>query len=103
VGITSLARSEAAAREGILVGTPEMVIEATSPSNSFSDVMKFKRTCEENDTQVFWVVDPYSRTVAVSRGKGEGLDTYGMGEQVPIRLFDVTSSLEVDRIFEGIV
>jgi len=52
---------------------------------------------------VFWVVDPYSRTVAVSRVKGEGLDTYGMGEQVPIRLFDATSHLEVQRIFEGIV
>jgi len=103
VGITSLARSAAAAREGILVGTPEMVIEVISPSNSFSDVMKFKRTCEENDTQVFWVVDPYTRTVAVSRGKGEGLDTYGIGEQAPIRLFDVTSHLEVQRIFEGIV
>ncbi|SPF50487.1 hypothetical protein SBA4_440019 [Candidatus Sulfopaludibacter sp. SbA4] len=52
VGITSLARSAAAAREGILVGTPEMVIEVISPSNSFSDVMKFKRTCEENDAGV---------------------------------------------------
>ena len=49
------------------------------------------------------MVDPDTRTVAVSGGKGDGLDTYGIGEQVPIRLFDVTSRLEVLRIFDGIV
>ena len=79
-------------------GTPELVIEVLSPSNSASEIYDREKLCLENGGQEFWVVDPDRRQVKVSTPDGRTV-TYQSGQEIPLPLFG-NAKLAVDAIFD---
>jgi Uma2 family endonuclease len=70
-----------------LIGSPELVIEVKSPSNTKAQLRdKAMTTLAGSGSGEFWVVDPKTRTVSVYT-KG-GMHVYGADQAVPVSLFE---------------
>ncbi|MGH9632985.1 MAG: Uma2 family endonuclease [Bryobacteraceae bacterium] len=80
-----------------LRGTPDLVIEVLSPSNTATEIYDKEKLCLENGCREFWVVDPDRRQVKVSTPDGI-TTTFQAGQQVPLRLLG-GSLMAVDAIF----
>ncbi len=84
--------------DGYFDGSPEVVIEVLSPSNSLREMRERRKICLENGSIEFWIVDDVERTVEVSTRDLRSI-VYKSGEQVPL-FFAPGNTLAVDSIFE---
>jgi Uma2 family endonuclease len=78
-------------------GTPELVIEVLSPSNTMSEMIDRERTCMQGGCKEFWVVEPDLQLVRVSRADGRTA-TYEIGDDIPLDLL-CGGTLSVASIF----
>ncbi len=81
--------------DGYLLGSPELVVEVLSPSNSVREISDKEHLCLESGSLEFWTVDPVRLQVKVSTVQG-GTRTYTSGQRIPL-LFGGT--IAVDDIF----
>lgn len=79
-------------------GTPELVVEVLSPSNTAAEIYDKEKLCLENGAREFWVVDPDRRQVKVSTPDGRTV-TYRSGQEIPLPLFG-NAKLAVNAIFD---
>jgi len=80
-----------------LRGSPEIVIEVLSPSNTKAEIREKAALYLSTGAQEFWIVDPKRRTVTVTRSEGEA-GVFSAGEKLPLSMFG--GDLEVAQIFE---
>ncbi len=97
VAFVSRERWEALDDDSDLQGSPEIVIEVLSPSNTKREMQEKAALYLTTGAQEFWIVDSKRRTIDVLWRSGERA-TYGVGDRVPLRLFD--AALEVALVFE---
>jgi Uma2 family endonuclease len=90
-------RLNATAPNDNLHGSPDLVIEILSPSNTVAEIYDKEKLCLENGAQEFWVVDPDRRQVKVSTPDGRTL-TYQSGQEIPLPLL-AGAKLAVESIF----
>jgi Uma2 family endonuclease len=79
-----------------LHGSPELVIEVLSPSNTRAEMREKASLCLSSGAEEFWVVHPKRRTVTVMHRDGGAL-VYAMGQRIPLTLFG--GGLAVDDVF----
>jgi Uma2 family endonuclease len=79
-----------------LYGSPELVIEVLSPSNTRAEMREKAGLCLSAGAEEFWVVHPKRRTVTVMHRDGRTL-LYAMGQRIPLTMFG--GELAVDEIF----
>ena len=97
VACVSAARYDAI--EKWLVGSPELVIEVKSPSNTKAEMHDKAMTTLAGDGAIeFWIVDPATRTVTVHSAH-EGMHVYGEDFAVPAPLFG--GCIHVAGLFGG--
>jgi len=96
VAFTSQARWDQAVEEDELFGSPELVIEILSPSNTKAEMRERAALCLSTGCQEFWVVDPVAQTVGVTDRSGQE-SLYQAGSRIPLPLF--ASELELDAAF----
>lgn len=85
--------------EDYVSGSPELVIEVLSPSNTASEMRDKRKLCLANGSVEFWVVDPQQREVEVSTADGHSV-IYSAAQQIPL-FFSPGSHIAVDAIFES--
>ncbi len=88
-------RWDAIPPEGIFTGSPDLVIEVLSPSNTAAEMRDKRKLCLETGPPQFWLVDPDARQVDVSTPDGHSV-TCSSGQQIPLCF---GGSLAVDEIF----
>jgi Uma2 family endonuclease len=98
VAFVSQARWDAADADDNLHGSPELVIEVLSRSNTKAEIREKAALYLSTGAQEFWVVDPKRKTVSVARREGNPI-VYASGERIPLPMFG--SQLELDVIFAG--
>ena len=80
-----------------LIGSPELVIEVKSPSNTKAELHdKAMTTLAGAGAVEFWIVDPKTHTVTVYSA-ASGMRIYGCGSTVPVPLF--AGGIDVAQIF----
>jgi Uma2 family endonuclease len=79
-----------------LRGSPELVIELLSPSNTKAEIHEKAVLCLSTGAQEFWVVDPKRETISVTR-QGSIPRVYQVGDRIPLSMFD--GHLDVSEIF----
>jgi len=83
-----------------LEGSPELVIEVKSPSNTKAEIDDKAMTTLAGARAVeFWIVDAETRTVLVHT-KSSGMRVYGAGETVPLPMFG--SRIVLSELFVGL-
>jgi Uma2 family endonuclease len=97
VGAVTMERWDNVPMNAVLQGTPELVIEVLSPSNTAGQINDKERLCLKTGCREFWVVDPKLRQVKVSTPDGI-TRTYEAGQEIPLNLFG-TGTLPVNEIF----
>ena len=96
VACVSRARWDATGDDDNLSGSPELVIEVLSPSNTKQEMREKMALCLATGCEEFWVVDATRKTVSVAlRGGESGL--YRMGDSVRLQAFD--GEIAVAEIF----
>jgi Uma2 family endonuclease len=85
--------------EDYLGGSPEVVIEVLSPSNTASEMLDREKTCFEGGCLEFWVVDPELRVVRVSMRTGTA-NFYASSMTIPAGIWS-NQAIDVKAIFEG--
>jgi len=97
IAAVTSARWDATDDDDNLAGSPELVIEVLSPSNTAEEINDRERLCLETGCREFWVIDPKLRQVKVS--KPDCLtQTYQAGQAIPHDIFDA-GTLPVNEIF----
>jgi Uma2 family endonuclease len=97
VAAISLARYRQTDLDGYIEGSPELVIEVLSPSNTVSEMQDKQDTCFRGGCLEFWTVDTKRQTVCIVTSKGT-TSIYGPGQRVPLALFG-GAEIAVDDIF----
>jgi Uma2 family endonuclease len=97
VAYVSRERWDAAGDDDNLHGSPELVIEVLSPSNTKAEIHEKAVLCLSTGTQEFWVLDPKRKSVSVTSKNGSTV-VYRFGERIPLPMFH--SEIEVAEIFE---
>src|SRR5580700_2882690 len=87
VAYVSQRRWDATDDDDNLRGSPELVIEILSASNTIAEIREKAVLCLSSGTQEFWVVDPKRETVSVTRQDGEA-SVYHKGDRIPLSMFD---------------
>lgn len=82
--------------EDNVAGSPDLIIEVLSPSNSASEMYEREELCLATGCAEFWVVDPERQTVRVA--KPGSFAVYHPGDQIPLALLG-GGTLAVDAIF----
>ena len=83
-----------------LMGSPELVIEVKSPSNTKDELHDRAMTTLAGDGAVeFWIVDPKTTTVAVY-SKTAGVHLYRTPATLPVPFME--ASIPLDRLFAAI-
>jgi Uma2 family endonuclease len=100
VAYVSYERWNAANRTRNLRGSPELIIEILSPSNTTAEMNERKKIFLESGCLEFWVLDPINRQIDVSTPDGV-TTTYRTGQSIPLPLLG-GGSLPVDDIFNGL-
>jgi Uma2 family endonuclease len=98
VAFVSRERWEATSADDNLHGSPELVIEVLSPSNTKAEMHEKAVLCLSTGTQQFWVADAKKRTISVTPKDGVPV-VYRMGDRIPLPMFD--SYLDVADLFEA--
>jgi Uma2 family endonuclease len=84
--------------DGYFSGTPDLVVEVLSPSNTRAEIRNKTKVCLEQGTREFWVVDGSHSQVDVSTPDGRTI-TYKSGQEIPL-FFAADARLAVDEIFK---
>jgi Uma2 family endonuclease len=83
-----------------LEGSPELVIEVKSPSNTKAEMHdKAMTTLAGAGAVEFWIVDAETKTALV-HGKASGMRLYSAGEAVPLPMF--ASRIALSELFIGL-
>jgi Uma2 family endonuclease len=82
-------------------GSPDLVIEVASPSNSASKLRSLEKLCLETGAREFWVVYPDLGLVEVCTPGWKHV-SYEYGSLIPLDSFGCPDSLPVDEIFVSI-
>lgn len=69
-----------------LHGSPELVIEVLSPSDTKAEIQEKAALCLSTGAQEFWVADPVRKTVSVTTVAGRPV-LYRMGDTIPLPMF----------------
>jgi Uma2 family endonuclease len=96
VAFVSQSRWDAADADDNLHGSPELVIEVLSPSNTKAEIREKAALYLSTGAQEFWVVDPKRQTVTVASRDADPI-VYATGDCIPLPMFG--SRIEVDLIF----
>ncbi len=96
VAFISQERWEATGDEEDLSGTPELVIEVMSKSNTSAKMRELAALCLSANTVEFWVVDPYRKTIGVTLREG-ATSIFRENDVVPIKLFG--TKLALNQVF----
>lgn len=96
VAYVSRQRWDATDDDDNLHGSPELVIEVLSPSNTKAEIHEKAVLCLSSGAQEFWVVDPKREPVSVTRQTGVAT-VYRTGNRIPLPMFH--SHLDVSEIF----
>jgi Uma2 family endonuclease len=79
-----------------LNGSPEIVIEVKSPSNTKAELSDKAMTTLNGEGAIeFWIVDAKAVTVTVHTRKG--MSVYHAGQSVPVAIF--AGAIEIDHLF----
>jgi Uma2 family endonuclease len=97
VAVVSQARSRAIDPDDNLRGSPELVIEVKSPSNTPRQLRELASLCLANGRVEFWVVDLEQVAVTIIQQDGSS-SLLRRGESISLSRFD-GESLTVDEIF----
>lgn len=83
-----------------LVGSPELVIEVKSSSNTRQELQDKAMTALAGGADQFWIVDHEKRIVTVfHRLSGMQMYRRSTGDAVPLSMF--AGSIHLDHLFEG--
>jgi len=96
VAFVSRERWDATSDDDNLHGSPELVIEVLSPSNTKAEIHEKAVLFLSTGTKEFWVLDPKRRTVSVTPQSGNPV-VYRIGDRIPLPMFQ--SELDVAGIF----
>ncbi len=80
-----------------LSGSPDLVAEVLSPSNTAQENNDKEHTCFQGGCSEFWVVDPKLRTIRVSTPDKQAR-TYTVEDQIPLARFG-GAALDAAEIF----
>ena len=97
VGMITSQRFRAAPRDGWLGGSPDLVVEVISPSDTQMELNDREHTCFQGGCREFWVVDPNLQIIKVFTPDGIG-HTYRIGDEIPLDRF-VPGKLAVAEVF----
>lgn len=97
VAFVSQVRWDSVDDEDNLHGSPELVIEVISPSNSKLEMREKAALCLATGCEEFWMVDPEARSVTVVR-RGHPSLSYNLGASIPLALFSA-EGLPVSDIY----
>ena len=86
LAFVSQSRFDAIDDEDNLHGSPELVVEVLSPSNTVAEMYEKEALCLGNGALEFWVVDPATRQVRVASSAGP-TRSYGEGDLIPLESF----------------
>jgi len=96
IAFVSQSRWDAADGDDNLHGSRELVIEVLSRSNAKAEMREKAALYLATGSQEFWAVDPKRKRVSVTT-RDAGPIVYGVGDRVPLPMFDAT--LAVTPIF----
>jgi Uma2 family endonuclease len=99
IAFVSQERWDATDDEDNLHGSPELVIEVLSPSNSKAEIQEKSALCLATGAAEFWIVDPKMREVTVMRA-GQTEVLYRSGASLTLALFG-GGELPLGEIFQG--
>jgi Uma2 family endonuclease len=97
VAFVSQARWDSTSGEDNLRGSPELVIEVLSPSNTRREIQEKAALCLSTGTEEFWAVDLKRDTVTITRLDSSS-QVYQTGDIIPLAMFGATE-IEVAAIF----
>jgi Uma2 family endonuclease len=84
-------------RRAWLSGSPDLVAEVLSPSNTVQEISDKKWTCFQGGCQEFWVLDPKRNSIEVNTPDGQAR-TYAAGDEIPLDRF-ASGKLTVAEVF----
>ena len=96
VAFVSQERWDATNDDDNIHGSPELVIEVLSPSNTRAEIQEKAVLCLSTGTLQFWVLDPKLKTISVTPKGGEPR-VYRVGDRIPLPMFE--SDLDVADVF----
>ncbi len=86
------------------VGSPDMIVEIVSPSNTKHDTEDKFRLYEKHGVREYWIVFPYEKTINVfllgDAGKYEIIGMYSNDSKVPVNIFNGDLIIDLTDIFE---
>jgi Uma2 family endonuclease len=97
VGMVTEQRWRATQRRGWLSGSPDLVAEVLSPSNTAQEINDRRQTCFQGGCKEFWVLDPKLKTIEVSTPDGQAR-TYTVNDEIPLDRF-APGKLSVAEVF----
>lgn len=97
VAFVSQGRWDAADEDDNLRGSPELVIEVLSRSNTKTEMREKAAFYLSTGAEEFWIVNPKRKSVTVMRRDG-GTVVYEIGDRIPLTLFGC--DLDVAKMFE---
>lgn len=97
VAFVSQTRWDSTSGEDNLRGSPELVIEVLSPSNTRHEIQEKAALCLSTGAEEFWVVDPKRDTVTITRLDSSS-EMYQTGDIIPLAMFGA-AEIEVAAIF----
>ncbi len=97
VAFVSHVRWDSTSEDDNLRGSPELVIEVLSPSNTRREIQEKAALCLSTGTEEFWSVDPTHNTVTVTTLDSSSR-VYRTGDRIPLAMFG-PAEIEVAAIF----
>jgi Uma2 family endonuclease len=98
IAVVDKALADSMPSDGYFTGTPPIVIEVLSPSNTASEMLDRERICLANGGREFWLIDPKHRTVKVTTAQGL-TRSYSGSDTIPLDAVRPGLSLLAARIF----
>ena len=86
VAFVSKERWDATDDDDNLHGSPELVIEILSPSNTKAEIHEKAVLCLSTGAREFWVLDAKRKTISVTPRDGDSV-VYRIGDRIPLALF----------------
>ena len=97
VAMVTQQRLRSADLGGWLSGSPDLVAEVLSPSNTAQEINDRRWTCFQSGCQEFWVLDPKRETIEVSTADGRSR-TYRVDDEIPLDRF-APGKMAVGEVF----
>jgi len=98
VGLARAEREQSAADDEYLQGSPDLVVEVLSPSNTVDEINEKMSLCMDTGCSSFWVVDPKRKRVSVT--EGDVTKHYGPSATAAISCVLFAGRIQVREIFE---